>query len=61
MATVSDAFYRVLRHHGVSAVFGNPGFNELLFLTGLPEDIPYYLVLQEGAAIAMADGYAQAT
>ncbi|MFJ4847291.1 benzoylformate decarboxylase [Streptomyces sp. NPDC088733] len=61
MATVSDAFYRVLRHHGVSAVFGNPGSNELSFLTGLPENIPYYLVLQEGAAIAMADGYAQAT
>ncbi|MER6924852.1 thiamine pyrophosphate-binding protein, partial [Streptomyces spiralis] len=61
MASVSDAFYRVLRRHGVTAVFGNPGSNELSFLTGLPDDIPYYLVLQEGAAIAIADGYAQAS
>ncbi|WUD71095.1 benzoylformate decarboxylase [Streptomyces sp. NBC_00510] len=61
VVTVSDAFYRILRHHGVKAVFGNPGSNELSFLTGLPEDIPYYLALQEGAAIAMADGFAQAS
>lgn len=61
MATVSDAFYGILHHHGVRAVFGNPGSNELSFLTGLPEDIPYYLVLQEGAAIAIADGFAQAS
>lgn len=61
MATVSDAFYDILRHHGVKAVFGNPGSNELSFLTGLPDDIPYYLVLQEGAAIGIADGFAQAS
>lgn len=61
MTTVSDAFYGILRHHGVKAVFGNPGSNELPFLTGLPDDIPYYLALQEGAAIAMADGFAQAS
>ncbi|MEV0391056.1 thiamine pyrophosphate-binding protein, partial [Nonomuraea sp. NPDC050643] len=61
MSTVSDAFSRVLRHHGVRAVFGNPGSNELSFLTGLPQDIPYHLALQEGAAIAMADGFAQAS
>ncbi|MEV6419605.1 benzoylformate decarboxylase [Streptomyces sp. NPDC051662] len=61
MVTVSDAFYGILRHHGVKAVFGNPGSNELPFLTGLPDDIPYYLGLQEGAVIAMADGFAQAT
>lgn len=61
MTTVSDAFYAILRQHGVSAVFGNPGSNELSFLTGLPDDVPYYLALQEGAAIAMADAYAQAS
>lgn len=61
MADVREAFYRVLRHHGVKAVFGNPGSNELSFLTGLPGDLPYYLALQEGAAIAMADGFAQAS
>ncbi|WP_031097500.1 MULTISPECIES: benzoylformate decarboxylase [unclassified Streptomyces] len=61
MTTVSEAFYSILRQHGVSAVFGNPGSNELSFLTGLPPDIPYYLALQEGAAIGMADAYAQAS
>lgn len=61
MTTVSEAFYGILRQHGVSAVFGNPGSDELSFLTGLPPDIPYYLALQEGAAIGMADAYAQAS
>ncbi|MDT0466616.1 benzoylformate decarboxylase [Streptomyces gibsoniae] len=61
MVTVSDAFYAILQRHGVGAVFGNPGSNELSFLTGLPPGIPYYLALQEGAAIGMADAYAQAS
>lgn len=61
MVTVSDAFCGILRHHGVKAVFGNPGSNGLSFLTELPDDIPYYLVLQEDAAIAIADGFAQAS
>jgi benzoylformate decarboxylase len=59
--TVGEAFYDVLRHHGVRAVFGNPGSNELPFLRDLPTDLPYYLALHEGAAVAMADGYAQAS
>ncbi|MER7202043.1 hypothetical protein CG723_30490 [Streptomyces sp. CB01635] len=57
--TVSDVFSGILRHHGVKAVFGNPGSNELSFLTGRPDGIPYYVVLQEGAAIDIADGFAQ--
>jgi benzoylformate decarboxylase len=61
MTTVRAAFYDVLRRHGVRAIFGNPGSNELPFLHDLPGDLPYYLALQEGAAIAMADGYAQAS
>jgi benzoylformate decarboxylase len=61
MTTVREAFHDVLRWHGVRAIFGNPGSNELPFLCGLPADVPYYLALQEGAAIAMADGYAQAS
>src|ERR1700753_4017307 len=59
--TVTAAFYDVLRHHGVKAIFGNPGSNELTFLEGLPADMPYYLALNEGAAVAMADGVAQAS
>ena len=59
--TVSEAFYDVLRQQGVKAIFGNPGSNELTFLQGLPSELPYYLALNEGAAVAMADGFAKAS
>lgn len=59
--SVADAFYEVLRARGVTRMFGNPGSNELTMLKHLPEDIEYVLALQEGVAIAMADGYAQAS
>jgi benzoylformate decarboxylase len=58
---VRDAFYEVLRGHGITTIFGNPGSNELPLLSDLPDDFQYILALQEGAAIGMADGYAQAT
>lgn len=58
---VRDAFYDVLRSHGIDTVFGNPGSNELPFLHDFPSDFRYVLALQEGSAIGMADGYAQAT
>lgn len=58
---VRDAFFEVLRAHGITTIFGNPGSNELPMLSDLPKDFRYILALQEGAAIGMADGYAQAT
>jgi benzoylformate decarboxylase len=58
---VRDAFYEILRTHGITTIFGNPGSNELPLLSGLPDDFRYVLALQEGAAIGMADGFAQAT
>ena len=58
---VRDAFYEVLRSHGITTIFGNPGSNELPMLRDLPDDFRYILALQEGAAIGMADGLAQAT
>jgi benzoylformate decarboxylase len=58
---VRDAFYEVLRTHGITTIFGNPGSNELPLLRDFPSDFSYVLALQEGAAIGMADGYAQAT
>ena len=61
MSHVAQAFYDVLRARGVTRIFGNPGSNELTMLKHLPDDIEYVLALQEGAALAMADGYAQAT
>jgi benzoylformate decarboxylase len=58
---VRDAFYEVLRAHGITTIFGNPGSNELPLLSDLPDDFRYVLALQEGAAIGMADGFALAT
>jgi benzoylformate decarboxylase len=58
---VRDAFYDILRTHGITTIFGNPGSNELPLLSDLPADFRYILALQEGAAIGMADGHAQAT
>jgi benzoylformate decarboxylase len=58
---VRDACYEVLRTHGITTIFGNPGSAELPLLRDFPRDFRYILALQEGAAIGMADGYAQAT
>lgn len=58
-----DILVEVLRTEGVTHVFGNPGTTELPFVDALAEqsDIRYVLALQEASAVAMADGYAQAT
>jgi benzoylformate decarboxylase len=61
MATVREAVYQLLRQHGLTTIFGNPGSNELPFLADFPSDFRYFLALHEGVAIGMADGYAQAT
>src|ERR1700761_9197807 len=61
LMNVRDAFYEILRTHGITIIFGNPGSNELPLLSDLPDDFRYVLALQEGAAIGMADGFAQAT
>ena len=65
MALVSgkQAFLEILKSEGVSVMFGNPGTTELPLMDGLAREprIRYVLALQEAAAIAMADGYAQAT
>ena len=53
----------ILESEGVKYVFGNPGTTELALIDALLEtpDIRYILALQEASAVAMADGYAQAT
>lgn len=61
MATVRETTYDLLRAWGLTTVFGNPGSNELPFLDGFPDDFRYVLGLHEGAVLAMADGFAQAT
>ena len=50
-----------LKERGVSYVFGNPGSTEIPFLGGLETASYYVLALQESSALAMADGYAQAS
>ncbi|MFY1700577.1 benzoylformate decarboxylase [Micromonospora sp. WMMA1923] len=61
MATVRDTTYDLLRELGLTTVFGNPGSTEEPFLQDFPADFHYVLALQEASAVAMADGYAQAT
>ena len=58
--TVREATFEVLRGHGMTTVFGNPGSTEVQFLTGLPPDFTYVLGLHEGVVVGMATGFAQA-
>jgi benzoylformate decarboxylase len=57
------AFLELLRQEGVEVIFGNPGTTELPLMDALAvETTPrYVLALQEGAVMAMAGGYAQAS
>lgn len=59
--TVRDATIALLRSLGMTTIFGNPGSTELSFFKHWPGDFRYILALQEASAVAMADGYAQAT
>src|SRR5437660_1246154 len=61
MATVREATFELLRAHGMTTIFGNPGSTELPMLADFPEDFTYVLGLQELAVVGMADGYAQAS
>jgi benzoylformate decarboxylase len=59
--TVREATIALLRARGMTTIFGNPGSTELGLLRDFPADFRYALALHEGVAVAMADGYAQAT
>jgi benzoylformate decarboxylase len=59
-ATVRDAAFEVMRRHGMTTIFGNPGSTEIAFLTDLPSDIRFVLGLHEGSVVGMATGYALA-
>src|SRR6478752_9964201 len=61
MATVKDATFDLLRAHGMTRIFGNPGSTELPMLKDFPEDFSYVLGLQELVVVGMADGFAQAS
>src|SRR5689334_22269127 len=59
--TVRSVTYDLLRSLGLTTVFGNPGSTEQTFLQQFPDDFTYVLALQEASALAIADGFAQAT
>jgi benzoylformate decarboxylase len=61
MPTVRDATYDLLRAHGLTTMFGNPGSTELPMLADFPDDFRYVLGLQEAVVVGMADGFAQAS
>jgi benzoylformate decarboxylase len=58
-----QAFLQILKQEGVEIMFGNPGTTELPLMDGLAREpgVRYILALQESVAMAMADGYAQAS
>ncbi len=57
------AFLDLLKQEGVEFMFGNPGTTELRLMDELAIEgqLRYVLALQECVAMAMADGYAQAS
>jgi benzoylformate decarboxylase len=57
--TVREAVFELLRHFGLTTVFGNPGSTELPMFRDFPADFRYVLGLQESVVVAMADGFAQ--
>jgi benzoylformate decarboxylase len=53
----------MLVDRGVEYIFGNPGTTELPLIDAIQDhpQLKYVLALQEGVAVAMADGFARAT
>ncbi|MDX6311474.1 MAG: benzoylformate decarboxylase, partial [Streptomyces sp.] len=49
MRTVRDASFDVLRLHGLTTMFANPGSTEVSFLSDLPDDLDFVLALHEGS------------
>ena len=61
--TGKRAMMEMLKAEGVEYIFGNPGTSESAIMDELEAhpELEYKLVLQEGVAMGMADGYARAT
>jgi benzoylformate decarboxylase len=56
--TVRDATFEVLRGHGLTSLFANPGSTEIQLLADLPDDLRFVLALHESSVIGMASGWA---
>lgn len=61
MRTIREVTHDLLRQLDLTTFFGNPGSTEETFLKDFPSDFRFVLALQEASAIAIADGWAQAT
>lgn len=64
MRTVRDAAFDVLRMHGLTTIFANPGSTEISLLADLPEDLNFVLarpVLVVGAGADSTEGWAALT
>ncbi|WUI01256.1 thiamine pyrophosphate-binding protein [Spirillospora sp. NBC_00431] len=55
---VRGLMFDVLRAHGLTTLFGNPGSTEISLLTDLPNDLTFILGLHEGSVVGMATGWA---
>jgi len=60
LRTVRDASLDVMRAHGLTTLFANPGSTEIPFLVDLPDDIEFVLALHEASVVGAATGYALA-
>lgn len=58
MRTVRDAAFDVMRHHGLTTLFANPGSTEVSLLADLPGDLTFVLALHEGSVVGSATGWA---
>ncbi|MFI9379554.1 thiamine pyrophosphate-binding protein [Kutzneria sp. NPDC052558] len=58
MRTVRDAAFDVLRQHGLTTMFANPGSTEIPLLADLPDDLRFVLALHEGSVVGAATGWA---
>jgi thiamine pyrophosphate-dependent acetolactate synthase large subunit-like protein len=58
MRTVRDAAFDVLRRHGLTTLFANPGSTEVPLLADLPDDLHFVLALHEGSVVGAATGWA---
>ena len=58
LSTVRDAAFDVLREHGLTTLFANPGSTEIELLADLPADLRFVLGLHESSVVGMATGFA---
>jgi thiamine pyrophosphate-dependent acetolactate synthase large subunit-like protein len=56
--TVREAAFDVLREHGLTTLFANPGSTEIELLSDLPSDLRFVLALHESSVVGMATGWA---